>query len=240
MFNKISPNKENEKLVFNDYELNSINYGNALKIDKRSYLNIYISLIKTKHPVIFSFYPMKDYNTVIVKIDLFFLKFSIYYFINAFFFNDKVIRKIYQEEGIYNFTYFIPFIFYSFIISHCIFVVVKYLSLSESNICEINYVSHNKSDSLIDKIKRCIIIKYILFYTLSLIFLFLFWYILSSFGAVFQNTQIYLIKNTMISFCFSLIYPFIINLMPSFLRFYSLKNSKRECIYKINRFIQLI
>ena len=192
--NKSKANKVNEKQVFNDYELNSMNYENSLKIDKRNYLNIYISLIKTKHPIIFSFYPTKDYNTIIVKIDLFFLKFSIYYFINAFFFNDKVIRKIYQEEGIYNFTYFIPFIFYSFIISHCIFVIIKYFSLSETNICEINYISINKSDRLIHKIKRCIIIKYILFYTLSLIFLFLFWYILSSFGAVFQNTQIYLIK----------------------------------------------
>ena len=238
--NKFITNKPNEKLVFNDYELNSMIYGNALKLDKRSYFNIYISLIKTKHPVIFSFYPVKDYNTIIVKIDLFFLKFSIYYFINAFFFNSKVIHKIYKDEGTYNFIYFIPFIFCSFIISHCIFVIIKYFSLSESNICEINYISHNKIDSLIYKIKRCIIIKYICFYTLSLIFLFFFWYSLSSFGAVFQNTQIYLIKNTMISFCFSLLYPFIINFIPAFLRFYSLKNSKRECIYKINRYIQLI
>ena len=227
-------------MVFNDYELNSMNYENVLKIDKRSYFNIYISLIKTKHPIIFSFYPIKDYNTMIVKIDLFFLSFSIYYFINSFFFNDKIIHKIYKDEGIYNFKYFIPFIFYSFIISHCIFIFIKYFSLSESNICEINNISIKNSSSLIDKIKRCIIIKYICFYTLSLLFLFLFWYILSSFGAVFQNTQIYLIKNTMISFCFSLIYPFIINVIPAFLRVYSLKKSKRECIYKINRYIQFI
>ena len=98
----------------------------------------------------------------------------------------------------------------------------------------------NNSSSLIAKIKRCIIIKYILFYTLSIVFLFFFWYSLSSFGAVFQNTQKFLIMNAMISFCFSLIYPFIINLIPALLRLYSLKNSKRECIYKINRFIQFI
>ena len=241
--NKISlndKNKKDEKLIFNDYELNSMNYENALKFDKRSYFNIYISLIKTKHPVLFSFYPIKDYNTIIVKIDLFFLSFSIYYFMNFLFFNDKVIHKIYKDEGIYNFKYFIPFILLSFIISHCIFIFIKYFSLSESNICELNNFSISKSGDLIHKIKRCITIKYILFYILSLIFLFLFWYILSSFSSVFQNTQIYLIKNTMISFCFSLIYPFIINLMPAFLRVYSLKDSKRELVYKINRYIQFI
>ena len=218
-----------------------MNYEKALKKDKRAFFDIYISLIKTKHPIIFSFIPTKDYNTILVKIDLFFLKFSIYYFISALFFNDKVIHKIYKDEGTYNFIFFIPLIFYSFIISHFIFVTIKYFSLSESNICEINYISNSKKTSnLIDKIKRCIIIKYILFYTLSIVFLFFFWYSLSSFGAVFQNTQKFLIMNAMISFCFSLIYPFIINLIPALLRLYSLKNSKRECIYKINRFIQFI
>ena len=164
-----------------------------------------------------------------------------YLIVNLFFFNDKVIHKIYKDEGNYNLIYFIPFIFYSFIISHFIYVLIKYFSLSESNICEINYISNNKkSDGVVQKIKRCIIIKYILFYTLSIIFLSFFWYSLSSFSAVFQNTQKYLIMNTMISFCFSLIYPFIINLIPSFLRLYSLQNPKRECIYKINRYVQLI
>ena len=34
----------------------------ALKIDKRTYLQYYLSLIKTKHPFIFPFCQKKDYN----------------------------------------------------------------------------------------------------------------------------------------------------------------------------------
>ena len=75
---------------------------------------------------------------------------------------------------------------------------------------------------------------------MNLVFLLFFWYYLSSFGAVYKNSQIYLIKNTVISYGFSLIYPFFINIFPSILRIYSLKRKENECKYKISRLIQII
>ena len=233
-------NKSDYNPLFIDYELNSMKYKDALKFDKRSFHNYYISLIKSKHPIFFSFLPIKDYNSKIVKIDLFFLSFSIYYFVNSIFFEEKVIHEIYEEKGIYNFIYLIPYILYSFIISHFIFIFIKYFSLSERNIYQIKSISAIKANDLILKVKRCIIIKYNCFYILSIFFLTFFWYKLSSFGAVYKNTQKYLIKNTMLSFVFSLINPFIFNLIPCIIRNYSLKNPKRECFYKINRILQLI
>ena len=215
-------------------------YKDALKYDKRSFYKYYISLIKRKHPILFSFLPIKDYNSKIVKIDLFFLSFSIYYFINSFFFEEKVIHEIYEEKGIYNLIYFMPFILYSFIISHFIFIFIKYLSLSERNLCQIKSSSVIKANNLVLKVQRCLIIKYNCFYILSIIFLIFFWYKLSSFGAVYQNTQTFLIKNTMISFVFSLIFPFIFNLIPCIIRIYSLKKCKREFFYKMNRIIEVI
>ena len=213
--NLISRNTKNvnKKLLFNDYELNTMNYKDALKLDKRTFKKYYISLIKTKHPIFFSFCPIKDYNSKIIKIDLFFLSFSIYYFINYFFFDEKVIHNIYKGKGLYNFIKLIPFILYSFIISNILIIFIKFFSLSERDICKIKNISTNKSNEIIDKVKRCIIIKYICFYMLCLLFLFLFWYILSSFGAVYQHTQVYLIKNALISFSFSLVFPFIFNLI---------------------------
>ena len=113
-------------------------------------------------------------------------------------------------------------------------IFVKQIFLSEKNINEVKYISPYKLNDFVYKVKKCIIIKYICFYITSLIFLLFFWYKLSSFGAVYQNTQISLFKNTILSFAFSFIYPFIINLIPGAMRIYSLKSSKRECIYKIN------
>ena len=45
-----------EKLeTINDLELNQLDYEQALKKDKRNFLRLYISLIKTKHFFIFRF-----------------------------------------------------------------------------------------------------------------------------------------------------------------------------------------
>ena len=209
-------------------------------IDKRSYFKYYLSLIRAKHPLIFSFCPLNDYNSRIIKICLFFLSFSIYFFINALFFDEKTIHKIYEDKGTYNFKYLIPHILYSFIISHTINSVIKYFSLSEKNITQIKVGNLKKINDITEKVQKCLIIKYICFFCLSLAFLLFFWYYLSSFGAVFQNTQKYLAENTIISFSFSLLYPFIINLIPGVLRIYSLKNSNKDYIYTTSKIIQLL
>ena len=233
--------KNNDLINFTDYELNSFSYNEALKYDKRKFCDYYISLLKTKHPLLFSFCPIKYYNSIIIKIDIFFLSFSIYYFINALFFDEKTIHKIYEEKGIYNFIYLIPHIMYSFITSHFLITIIKYFSLSERNICEIKREKKNEvSNDKTSKVRKCLIIKYIFFFILSILFLLFLWFYLSSFGAVYQNTQIYLIKNALISFGFSLLYPFFINFIPGVFRIYSLKDSKRKCIYNISTILQLL
>jgi len=226
--------------LFNDYELNSLPFKYALKYDKRTLLQYYISLLITKQPLVFSFYPYKDYNITIVKIDLFFLSFSIHHFINALFFNESVIHKIYEEEGIYNISYFFPFILYSFIISHILYISIRFLVLSERNISQINKEDNEeKAKEISEKVKKILIIKYACFYVLSNLFLLLLWYYLSSFSAVYKNTQIFLIKNCLICFFISLLFPFLINVLPSIFRNYSLKNRK-ECIYKFSIVLQYI
>ena len=260
-FSKLNINKKNKNLnnkeekykdlinnkkpgkcdFYTDYEINSYSYYNALKYDKRNCFKYYCSLIKIKHPLIFSFCPIKDYNSLIIKIDLFFLSFSIYYFINNLFFDETTIHKIYEDEGIYNLIYLTPHIMYSFIISHTLVIIIKYFSLSEKNICEIKMEkSFEKANDKISIVKRCIKIKYICFFCLSILFLLFFWYYLSSFGAVYRNTQIYLIKNILISFGLSLIYPFIIYLLPSCLRIYALKGHNRKCIFNFSKISQFI
>ena len=233
--------KNDNLLKYNDYELNTFSYNNAIKYDKRSFLKYYTSLIITKHPFIFIFCLKKDYNSTIIKIDLFFLSFTIYSFINTLFFDEQTIHKIYEDEGIYNFIFLIPHISYSFIISYTINIIIYYFALSQRNIYEIKKEkNYEKANDIIPKVKKILKIKYILFFIISIIFLIFFWYYLSSFGAVYQNSQIYLIKNIFISFGFSLLLPFIINLLSRILRIYSLNSNNRKCIYKISQFIQYI
>ena len=49
--------KQNIRIIeFNDTELNDLNYDLARKFDKRTYCQYYFSLLKTKHPLFFTFF----------------------------------------------------------------------------------------------------------------------------------------------------------------------------------------
>ena len=226
-----------------DYEKNNLNYNEALKYDNRTYFQFYISLIKTKHLLFFSFYPNRDYNSEIIKICLFFFSFSLFYTINTLFYTDDTIHEIHKNEGKYDFLYQLPQILYSIIISAFINALIKYLSLTQKNIIRLKNESLSKNfGNNIQKVIKCLKIKFILFFVLSFIFLIFFWFYLSCFCAVYKNTQIYVIKDTLISFGLSLLYPFGLNLIPGFFRIQALNAPKKdkELIYKIGKIIQLI
>ena len=77
---------KNDYSILNDYELNSLPYEEAIKYDKRTFIQYYISLLRTKQPILFSFFPLKDYNSLIIKVSLFIILFTMIYIFNAFFF----------------------------------------------------------------------------------------------------------------------------------------------------------
>ena len=240
---QIIPNSKKQQIVdiiYTDYELNFLSYKEALGKDTRNFKQYYISLIRTKHPIIFSFIPIKDYNSMIIKVDLFLIGFGVIYAINALFFNESTIHQIYEDKGAYNFEYFLPKTILSFLIAHIFITGLKFIFLSERNILAIKHQdTRNKASDQVDNVKRCLIFKYIIFYIAGILFLILFWYYLSSFGAVYQNSQTFLIINAFLSSFFSLIYPFFINLIPAIIRINSLNNNN-ECFYKANKFIQII
>ena len=239
---KIKKSKKiNNNKKYNNDELNILPYELALQYDKRNYCQYYISLLKSKHNLIFSFY-YNDYNSKIIKIDLFFISFAGYYAINGLFFNDDTMHKIYETKGKYNFVYNLPKIIYSSLISMVLNKILKVLALSNDDILNFKQTK-NKSDigrirdSLWNKLK----IKFVLYFIISFIFLLFFWYYISMFGAIYKNTQMHLLKDTLISFGLSLLYPFGIYLLPGFFRIPSLSNAKnkRNCLYKFSKLLQM-
>ena len=245
--NKNEKNKKNEEIpnvkVLNDEELNSLTYKQALIIDKRTYFQYYYSLIKKKHLILFTFLPNNDYNLIFIKISLLLLSFSLYFTVNAFFFTDSTMHKITEDHGDFDFLYQIPQIFYSTVISAVINMILKKLSLSELQILSIK--QEKELDAALKKgkeILNCLKIKFIIFFILSFIFCSLFWYFIACFCAVYKNTQIILIKNTLLSFGLSMIYPFGLNLLPGMLRIPALRDPKKDkqCLYKISTLVAII
>ena len=224
---------------YNDYELNNLPYEKAKKLDKRTYFQYYFSLLKMKHLIVFTFVTKNDYNSKIIKIILFLFFFSLHYTINALFFNEAKMHRIYVDQGRFNFIYQIPHILYSTIITSVIDTIIKYLSLSEKDV-----IKAKKETEDIDKktsnLLHCLLIKFILFFIFLYVFLAFFWYYLSCFCAVYLNTQLYLLKDTLISFGLSLIYPFILNLLPGLLRIPSLQSQNKKYLYLISKILQFI
>ena len=62
------------------------------------------------------------------------------------------------------------------------------------------------------------------------------------FCAIYKNTQVYLIKDTAISFGLSLLYPFGIYLLPGIFRIPALSNKKnnRKYLYNFSKILQII
>ena len=70
----------------------------------------------------------------------------------------------------------------------------------------------------------------------------MFWYYVGCFCAIYRNTQIHLIKDSVMSFGLSFIYPFFIYLIPGICRIPSLrdKKNKKESIYKLSKILQAL
>ena len=243
-------NDENEKFglyykYLNDEEKNNLEYEKAVIYDKRTYFQYYFSLLKKKQLILFTFLPANDYNLIYVKIALFIVSFSLYFTINGFFFTDETMHDIYEDNGVFNILYQIPQILYSSIISSLINVLLKQLSLSEKNILEIKKLENDKNiqnNEKVGKIQKYLKVKLILFFIFSFLLMSFFWYFISCFCAVYINTQSILIKDTLISFATSMIYPFGLCLLPGFFRIPSLKSesSGNICMYKFSIIVAFI
>ena len=230
--------KDKNKIKYSDTELIIFDYSIAQKNDKMGYVKCYFSLIKTRHPLLSSFISNHDYNSMSIKICLLFFNFALNFTINALFFTDETMHKIIEDEGIFNFVYNLPITIYSTIISFVINFIIKKLALSQKSILEIRKKKNSKDmEKFAKKTKINLKIKFIFFFIISFILLSAFWFYITCFCAIYIKTQIYLIKDTLISFSLYLVTPFLIYLFVCIIRTKSL-NKPGQCLYNISQYLQ--
>ena len=150
-------------------------------------------------------------------------------------------HKIYKSKGNFDLETQIPIIVYSSLISIILNSPLNFLSLSNDSIIIFKQSSNKnniiqKAKNLINKLK-C---KLILFFIISYLFLLFIWYYISMFCIIYRNTKIHLLKDTLLSFCFSLTIPFVIYLFPGLFRIPALSNkkNKKKCLYNFSKFLQ--
>ena len=227
------------KSKLDEFELNELEYEEAIIHDKSSFIKIYWDKICREHIVIFTFFICNDYNILYIKYSRFIFLFVTDMAINVFFFSDDSMHKIFLNYGKYNFIQQVPQIIYTTIISQLIEIFLCYLSLTNKHIYQIKKMIHNIHKNEIAKILKCIKEKFVVFYIFTFIFFVFYWYTVTSFCSVYENTQITFIKDSLLSFLLGILYPFIIYLIPSALRIIALRNEKKclKCIYKLSEII---
>ena len=224
----------NKKLKFN-LKTNSI-IKNKFNYYNDSEMN---SLLRTQHILIFTFCQFRDYNSMQIKIYILFLTFGINYLISAMFYSDATMHKIYVEQGSFDFTYQLPQMIYSFLISTILSTLLNSLGLYEDNI-----ITFKNEKNKVGKSKKAICnirIKIILFFVVSYIIIFLLWIYLGCFNTVYKNTQKHLILDVVSSFVISFIEPIFVYLLPGVFRILSLKkNVNRPLLFKFSKLLQLL
>ena len=226
---------------YTEYEINDLSYDLALKNDKRTYWEFYISLIKTKHEFIYAFLFNKDYNSKTIKIDLFVFGFIINYAVNGLFFNDDTMHNVYENKGLFDVSYQLPLIVYSSFISMFLGSFIQMLGLSNDAISDFKQSEEienfdKKRQKLIKKLK----IKFVFYFIISFILLIAFWYYISMFNAVYINTQFLLFQDTCMGFILSMLTPFVIYLIPGLFRIPALATPNRRCLYNFSKLFTIL
>ena len=150
-------------------------------------------------------------------------------------------HKIYVNQGLFDWETQIPMAIYSFLISFILNTPLSFLGLSNDAI--INFKQNQKKQGIKNRKRKlifCLKIKFVFYFIISFMLLLFCWYYVSIFCVIYKSTQYHLLKDTLISFGISSLYPFIICLLPGLFRIHSLSNlkKKRKCLYNFSKILQ--
>ena len=190
----------------------------------------------------FTFCSENDFNLIYVKFARFAFEICTNIAMNALFFSDESMHKIYLNYGKYDFVNQLSQIIYSTFVSQIIEIILCFLGLTDKHLYNIKKLIKSKNSK--DKIKilktfQCIKIKLAFFIFFTFLFFTFFWYAVSCFCSVYENTQIIFIKDCLFSLMFNSLYPFIIYLFPASLRICAIKDKKGRlgCVYQLSDII---
>ena len=231
--------KITRKKIYTNEELSNLEFDKAVVYDKRKFLRTYYNYIEYKQLIIFTFIVKTDFNLLILKISMFIFSFGMLFAFNTLFYNDDTMSHTHQNKGKYDFIYSLPQTIFSSLICGVISILIEFLSLSQEQIQQIkDEEDKEKSIQLSFSFMRKMNIKVIVYFTLVLLLMCLFWYYVTVFCSVYVNTQKHLIIDSIVSFFLGTVYPFLICLLPTSLRILSLKK-RNKCLFRISKLAEL-
>ena len=231
---------QEEEMLFTDEDYILMDFEEMIQYDNRSFCRIYYGLLKYKQLIIFTFLNNTDNNLKLLKISMFLFTFAMYLTFNEFFYSDDSISRNYHKKGKYDFLYMLPQTIFSSVISIAMNFLLKFLSLSQSDIRRIRETKNQKDAKILSALfVKFLKIKAAIFFTLIMIFVSFFWYFNSAFCAVLKKTQVNIFISAFISFFLSMLYPFGFSLLTAIFRILAVKK-KKKCLYFVMRGFMLL
>ena len=239
---ELTKEKEEQMLNLDNFQLNNLEYPDACKYDKRPFLTTYYSVLMREHIILFTFFSWKDYNLFYIKIERFLVLICTQMAMNGLFFSDESMHKANKSDN-YNFVQQLPKIIFSLIATHLIEVALCYFSMTDTVYYRIKELAKykNNDEKIIDEI-NCMKRKIIAFYVITFLLFLFYWYFISAFCVVYQNTQKTFLLDSLISIIVQFIDPFFIYCFTTLLRYLSLAKCAKnnmECVYKTSYLIPI-
>ena len=229
--NKSKANK-NSIIFKSDDDLQELNYENAIKYDKRTYLRIYWAFLIDKQIILSTFFTKNYFSLFIIKLSFLVCTFQISFFLNAFFYTDEYISNAYHNDGILDFFSGLPKSIYSLLATMAITNLLNILSNSKSELMPVVKRRNNYKNYLyivnvkLAKIKNKLILYFILIFILGAVFL----YYVYSFCSVYRNSQKYWFIGCLESFGMDFLFSIIICIFLAFFRYLAIKKHLK-CLY---------
>ena len=221
-----------------NYEINFSYLNDALK-ENNSYLLIYWNFLKFKQIIIFTFFSSNRGILRSTKIFLFILFFAFNMAFTVFFCNDNIIRALYISKGNINFSIHLPNIISSSSCSYIAYLIIRHVFQNKRDISTIiNERNNEQIKAFAKKEKRKARIKLYIFYAISAVLIFLCWYYVSAFCAIFKNSQKSYLINFFLCFIISNLWTFFICIILTIMLKKAL-DYKIECLYKASKMLSI-
>ena len=218
-----------------DYDV--LCFEEAEKYDHRSTSAFYWDYLSDKQNIINIIIDNSILDMTYLKLDRYIIAISLDFFFNALFFTDNYISKKYENNGALSFFVGLPKTIFSNIIVFFICFILDYLSSNKIEQIIKNEKYSEEFKLIAHKIMKLYKIKLVIYFILSMLIMFLSFYFVSAFCAVYHNIQNDWIISGLESCAISLIFPFLTGIIITILWKISLSYQKKN-LYKVTKWLK--
>jgi hypothetical protein len=233
MINQIDSDEE-----VNKKDLNIIPFAQALRIDKRNYLEMFFSVIVHEIDIISIFYYRKIYTHMTISLSLY--EFELYLDLtsNCILYTDDIVSKKYKNNGSIGAFTSLSLSFISNVISSIISNILGNLADYEDMI---ELIIKDAMDKIhyfmnIKKFRKYLAIKVSAFFIIQTIMNALMFYYLMIFCTIYKNTQMSVFMNYLVGILQSFLLSLGLSLLISFIRFLSIRY-RWKSIYNTSKYL---